>query len=133
MKNRLRALGALTILALGVAVATPASADPPVGCITAAYLPLRDGDYVKARTVLTCPSGYGLIASYAESRAQESVLGVWTTRKTQNGTSTTTTNTVIASYNCNGHGTDSYRTRGDGTDNFTRSSTTFSPSTGITC
>jgi len=121
-------------MGLAVGVSLPADADPPVRCFTTEYLPTTDGVYTFAKTTLTCPAGYGIQASSVTIQVQEEVLFVWTSRGTiATHTSTSTTNTVTQSYNCNGHGTDSWRTKGTGKDNFDRSSSGFSAAVTLTC
>lgn len=114
--------------------ATTASAAPPVDCVTKAYLPTTNGTYTYARSTLTCAPNFGLLASAVKSQVQESVLAVWVSRGTAatNG-SAGLSNTVTQSYNCNGHGTDNWRTRGDGTDNYSRATSDISSLVSLTC
>lgn len=126
---------AVAILVVGgVISASPASAAPTATCHLNPSTPYTDGNYAYSQIVYYCPSGQGLVANLAKATVQEKVLLVWYNRGTSAvGYSTGLSNTVVEKYYCNGAGTDSYRTRGDGTDNFYRSIVAFSSGVPITC
>lgn len=128
-----RILGiAISLVALAL-VATPAQAAPNATCMLSTHLPVGDGNYTYSKSTLTCPTGYGLIAATVTSRVQEQVAFVWTTRATGTAGGSSGTVTKTTSYYCNGHGTDSWRTSGTGTDNYSRTSSTNSGAVSLTC
>lgn len=99
-------------LAVLVAPASPADASTPCG--NSPEKPWTDGVHAYYRNTAYCPE-FGPFATMSEARLQENVLGVWTFRGNPKRTyhsGTTVLGSGTGSYNCNGHGTDDYRTRG---------------------
>ncbi|MGC4175355.1 hypothetical protein [Demequina sp.] len=135
MNRTSRSAVALLVLGIAFAMSPPASAAPPVGCINSAYKPIRSGmttiTYGKSKQ--TCPTGYSLVAAYQESRQQEQFV-TWLWRGSWEGQpSNLNTNTVTQEYDCEGHGVDNWRTKGQGYDNWDRWTYSTSGSVGTSC
>ncbi len=67
-----------------------------------------------------------------ESQHQEHYLS-WRTRATANKWGEYSSMAVMASYDCNGHGTDNYRTRAYGKDKHDNNKTIYSATRSLTC
>ncbi len=66
--------------------------------------------------------------TYNRIRVQEKVGPVWTTRAADDWSGSTHNSVVVASYNCNGHGTDVWRSQGFFQTSTGGSTTSYAPS-----
>lgn len=115
-------------LALGVA---PVSAGT-TSCSVTGYNPTTNGVTSYSTSLISC-TGQGVNAGRIESKHQENYLGVWNDRATENKFDNQVALAVTASYNCNGHGTDNYRTRAYGKDQNDNNKTSYSSTRSLTC
>lgn len=114
--KRLAVATSTLALAVSVLVATPATAAMDSNCGLNVSTPRTDGTYVYSTSTVSCTTYQDYTAVQAGNRIQESAAGVWLSRTGWNytysaGTTYLTANSV---YNCNGHGTDSWRANGMG-------------------
>ncbi len=113
--------------------ATPAAAATP--CANVPATPWTDGVYAYFRNTAYCPE-WGPYATMSEARLQEKIAGVWfyrgnPTRRFHRGTTVLVSYT--GSYNCNGHGTDTYRTQGRLRDTNDETRVNYSGAASLTC
>lgn len=104
-----------SMLAIVMLVAAPANAAYDDYCMVTAGLPYKSGTEVRAQATASCLPGYRS-ANLVGAELQEQVGPLWAARGGEKikTTSPQTTVSLIATYNCSGHGTDNWRLRAQG-------------------
>ncbi len=117
---------------LVITLATPSAAAINPLCAVTPIAPTTNGTTVSHRTGVSCSNGAQLVAQ-AGTSLQRSLI-TWTTVQTMvYSTGVAQSRVAEASFNCNGSGTYTYRTRGYGKDVNGGESYVNSASRSLTC
>lgn len=133
--KRAASSGLAVLLGLGMAL-SPISASAAIdnNCEVIPYTPTTNGSYAYSTTVVACATYQDNTAVEAQSWLQELSFGSWQTRKTDTKYGGGVTRLEAkATYYCNGHGDDNYRTRGYGKSTDGGWSIRYSSQRNLTC